>query len=650
MDIAAFLSQCKQMLSNMEQANLDRSQLSAKPLGWALILVGLTLFIAGALYRAGIFGSDIGLHFNFASNMFLTGIAVITAGGFLLRSNIRLTATLKILITLTFSISHFMALWFNGAIAGMFLSVVIVSLHLIWSARTALVLALVTMGFAGVMILQDPRVQPLISIRVLISSTLILLIIQVLSRQISASYRKSLQVSENLSALVQNLDGQLDQKRHMLDMALRIDANSGLLNATGFDEVVKGRLATAANQVRHAVLCIKMKDIDLSYSLLSEGERKALLTIISQRIWHVAGSDGVVARAGRLDFLVLMMLEEGDGCNDDVQLAAILNFLGQPIQLRHHTIPCNTFIGVSVYPTNSFVASELRRQAEIAAKTALMSETLHILHFDPSIDSSLADRMKIVSGVTAAIELDQFVLEYQPVFELGYERFQKVEALIRWNHPELGRLPPGRFIPLMEPKQLVEITAWVLNTVNTQMKDWHARTGMRLAVAVNVPAPYLMDRMKHQHLLFNGLKSLDPDTGSLVFEITENSLFEAGEDGIHFLAKLRAQGVQIALDDFGTGFSNLRQLEVLPLDLLKIDKSLIDEISESERKMALCGYIIRLGHELGLKVVAEGIETERQRDAMIWAGCDSGQGYLFSKPLPADQVSALFGDNGYAVT
>ncbi len=645
LDVHGMLARSKRMLRDLAQANLDRSQLSAKPLALTLLAVGASLTLAGLLYRTNYLGTSAGIRVSYSAMALASGVVIMLLAALLVKSGRRLTAGVKTLVTLTCAVLYLMALTLNGIMPAIFLPVVVITFHLMWHARVSLVVTLLVTAVSAPFMLRDPAASQAVSARLLICTVIIILMMQILSRQIIRSYRKSLQVSEQLSGMVGSLGEQLDDSQDRLEMALRTDADSGLMNTAGFEDVADGQLVGASAESRYAVLCIKLKGMEISKSLLAEGERKALLKIISQRLWRVAGSDGAVARSGRSDFLVLMKLEEGDGRNDDVQLAEILDNLGQPLQLRHHTIPCHPFIGASIWPIDGRDSADLRRKAETAARMAMGDGINHVVRFDSSMQQAIRERMLMTSGIKAAIDMNQFELEYQPVFNLGHEHFNKVEALIRWNHPELGRVPPNRFIPLLDPEQLIEVTAWVLNTINAQMKHWHAQTGMRLDVAVNIPAPYLKDRIGREQYFFERLKSFNPESGSLIFEITENSLFEAGEEGLRFLGKLRAEGIRIALDDFGTGFSNLRQLEVLPLDILKIDKSLIDEIGESERKMALCGYIIRLGHELGLKVVAEGIETEGQRDALIWAGCDYGQGYLFAKPLPAARIPDFFSDS-----
>ncbi len=645
LDVHGMLARSKRMLRDLEQANLDRSQLSAKPLALTLLAVGASLTLAGLLYRTNYLGTSAGIRVSYSTMALASGVVIMLLAALLVKSGRRLTAGVKTLVTLTCAVLYLMALTLNGIMPAIFLPVVVITFHLMWHARVSLVVTLLVTAVSAPFMLRDQAASQAVSARLLICTIIFILMMQILSRQIIRSYRKSLQVSEQLSGMVGSLGEQLDDSQDRLEMALRTDADSGLMNTAGFEDVADGQLVGASAESRYAVLCIKLKGMEISKSLLAEGERKALLKIISQRLWRVAGSDGAVARSGRSDFLVLMKLEEGDGRNDDVQLAEILDNLGQPLQLRHHTIPCHPFIGVSIWPIDGRDSADLRRKAETAARMAMGDGINHVVRFDSSMQQAIRERMLMTSGIKAAIDMNQFELEYQPVFNLGHEHFNKVEALIRWNHPELGRVPPNRFIPLLDPEQLIEVTAWVLNTINAQMKHWHAQTGMRLDVAVNIPAPYLKDRIGREQYFFERLKSFNPESGSLIFEITENSLFEAGEEGLRFLGKLRAEGIRIALDDFGTGFSNLRQLEVLPLDILKIDKSLIDEIGESERKMALCGYIIRLGHELGLKVVAEGIETEGQRDALIWAGCDYGQGYLFAKPLPAARIPDFFSDS-----
>ncbi len=642
LDVAGILSRSKGMLRNLAQANKDRSQLSLKALALMLLAVGLTMTVAGILYRINYFGIYAGIRVSYAWMALSTGIVISLLALYLLSPGRLLTTGVKTAVTLICSLLYVVALYLNGIMPAIFLPVMVITFHMLWPPRLSLAMTVSISAISAPFMLQDPTGSPAISARILICTAIIIMIMQIISRQIISSYRRSLQVSGQLADLVASLDGQLEQSRSDLETALRTDADTGLMNTAGFEDIVNGKFLGATANMRYAVVCIKLKGMEVSKSLLAEGERKALLRIISQRLWHAVGSDGAVARSGRADFLMLIELEHGDGRNDDVLLAEILKNLGQPIQLRHHRIPCHPFMGASVWPTDGHDSKDLRRNAETAIQMAMDDEDIKVVFYDSGMRTSIRERIQMTSGIAAAIKQGQFELEYQPVFDLGHEWFNKVEALIRWNHPELGRVPPNRFIPLLDSEQLVEVTVWVLNTVNAQMKHWHAQTGMRLDVAVNIPSAYLQDRIAKQEFFFQRLDTFDRNTGNLIFEITESSLFEAGEEGLDFLAKIRQRGFQIALDDFGTGFSNLRQLETLPLDVLKIDKSLIDEIDASERKMALCGYIIRLGHELGLKIVAEGIETETQRDALIWAGCNYGQGYLFSRPLPAGRIPDFF--------
>ncbi len=640
LDVAGVLSQSMHMLGDLEQAKLDRSQLPAKSLAWTMMTVGLVLTASGIFFLEGPKSMNSGL--RSPAGAILIGSVIVAASLYLLIFVKRLSQPVKIFIALLLICCYAAALLVNGAMPVLLLPAVVVMFHLFFDAGRALTMSFLAAAVSVAAIFLDASMVGAVSARIMLCSVVVAVMMQALSRQVSRSYGKSLRVSAQLSTLVDRLDEMLDESHSRLDSALRTDIDSGLMNTTGFDDLVNSRFMAGGGQARYALLFIKFKGLDISKSVLSEGERKAFLKMLCQRLWHAAGSDGSIGRAGRSDFMVLLKSGEGDGILDGARLAAILKSLEEPIHLREHTVLCNPFIGMSVWPTDGQGAEELRRKAETAAQTTAADGSKRILAYDASMHSSIRERLKIVSGIKAAIDTDQFVLEYQPVFDLGFERFNKVEALIRWNHPELGRIPPNRFIPMLDDDQLVQVTSWVLNGVSAQLKRWHAKSGIRMDVAVNIPSAYLQDRIANQELFFRHLDGFDRKTGSLIFEITESSLFEAGDDALEFLAKVRRRGFQVALDDFGTGFSNLRQLETLPLDILKIDKSLIDEIDASERKMALCGYIIRLGHELGLKVVAEGIETENQRDALIWAGCNYGQGYLFSRPQPPERIPDLF--------
>jgi EAL domain-containing protein (putative c-di-GMP-specific phosphodiesterase class I) len=177
-----------------------------------------------------------------------------------------------------------------------------------------------------------------------------------------------------------------------------------------------------------------------------------------------------------------------------------------------------------------------------------------------------------------------------------------------------------------------------------QLKQWHLNHGIWIEVSVNIPSAYLIDILKDINGLHNRLDSFVNKYGSFVFEITEKSLLVVGDDVLSLLEMLRKQGIGISLDDFGTGYSSIKQLGALPLDYLKIDKSLIDFIDASSSSATIVGYIVRLSHELNLKVIAEGVENESQNDALAWAGCDFAQGYLFSKPIAANQIPVFYGN------
>lgn len=249
-------------------------------------------------------------------------------------------------------------------------------------------------------------------------------------------------------------------------------------------------------------------------------------------------------------------------------------------------------------------------------------------------------RMKTINEMRYAIERNQFVLYYQPIIDLQGDNMLKAEALIRWQHPERGLLGPAEFIPLAEETGLIQrLGEWVFSTAVQQVKTWHEQGLPDVKISINV-SPL---QFKNQSFSANDWDKLIVSTGldynPIIIEITENLMMESSLPVTEALESLNACGFQIAIDDFGTGYSSLAYLQEFDADYLKIDKSFINKIEEKPEHLLLCEAIIAMARTLGIRVIAEGIETEPQHLSLKQAGCDFGQGWLYAKALPADQFS-----------
>ena len=260
------------------------------------------------------------------------------------------------------------------------------------------------------------------------------------------------------------------------------------------------------------------------------------------------------------------------------------------------------------------------------------------------------NRMSLLKELHNALSHDQLMVHYQPIVDLATRTVCKAEALLRWQHPVLGMVSPAEFIPLAEETGvIVEMGEWVFRTAAQQVKTWRQRYHSDFQISVNKsPVQFCDERYDQKHWL-RYLQQLDLPGQCIVAEITESVLLDASHPVAQQLLVFRDAGIQVALDDFGTGYSSLSYLKKFDIDYLKIDRSFVRHLASDSNDKVLCEAIIAMAHKLGIKVIAEGIETAEQFELLLAAGCDYGQGYLFSKPVCAEAFEALLVTNGSAL-
>jgi EAL domain-containing protein (putative c-di-GMP-specific phosphodiesterase class I) len=263
--------------------------------------------------------------------------------------------------------------------------------------------------------------------------------------------------------------------------------------------------------------------------------------------------------------------------------------------------------------------------------------------YKPALQEAMVERLERTAELQRAVDERQFVLHYQPIVNLEGGETIGVEALVRWNHPELGLLQPKDFIPIAEETGLIiPLGRWVLEQACTQAAEWqrnHNLTG-RLRMSVNISARHFQHKGLYDDVA-RAVRAADLDPTSLVLEITESVLVQDAESVIAQMLELKLLGVAFAIDDFGTGYSSLSYLKRFPIDILKVDKSFVDDVGNSVEQGALAEAIVQLGKTLHLETVAEGVEQSAQVDGLRALGCQYGQGFFFAKPLRADEIDAL---------
>jgi diguanylate cyclase len=337
------------------------------------------------------------------------------------------------------------------------------------------------------------------------------------------------------------------------------------------------------------------------------------------------------------------MLLEGmtDAEAVEAMVRQLLDSVCEPVALGLHDVVPTAWIGISVSPADGNSAEALHKCADLAGTRAREDGNAHFKFASPEMNAKSYERMTLGLQLRGAAQRGELRLHYQPKLDLASNRIVGAEALVRWQHPEHGLIPPVSFIPLAEELGLIcSIGQWVIEQACIEAAGW-AKAGLgELKIAVNVAKPQFLNgdlcAVLRQAMLDSGLPARQ-----LVLELTESMLMDDLQDALSLMGELKALGVTLSIDDFGTGYSSLSYLKRMPIDELKIDRSFVIDLPGQKADSAIVQAVIDLGHSLGMSVIAEGVESTGQLDSLKHLGCDQYQGFLFSKPLPGDRFTQL---------
>ncbi len=369
-----------------------------------------------------------------------------------------------------------------------------------------------------------------------------------------------------------------------------------------------------------------------------------LLRQVADRLKGYTRKSDTLARMGGDEFLVILNRIVDIS---DVSKAAqrILNALVTPFSIEGRLLHIGASIGISVFPDQGLDATELQRNADIAMYSAKNEGGNRYRYYTEEMNALVIERLEIENDLRKALERNEFELFFQPQFQLSSRDVYGVEALLRWNHPELGRIPPARFIPIAEETGLIiPLGSWVLRTACEQNRTWQDAGYSPFRIAVNVSAlqvvhPGFVDEVAAV------LQETGLDPRWLELEITESVLMRDMSVVARLLQEIRRLGVSVAIDDFGNGYSSMSYLQRLPVDCLKVDQSFIREIEQlselSTRSRTLLRTFVSLAASLGVRLLAEGVESDEQFKFLNEIGCEMGQGFLLGVPMPANEIEML---------
>ncbi|WP_426437279.1 EAL domain-containing protein [Bradyrhizobium genosp. P] len=415
----------------------------------------------------------------------------------------------------------------------------------------------------------------------------------------------------------------------------RHDALTRLANRTVLAERIEQAVAQAGRGCGFAVLCMDLDNFKQVNDTLGHPVGDELLCAVADRLNACIREVDTVARLGGDEFAVVQC--GIDSSEDSERLARrIVERIGAPYELSGHRVVVGCSVGISLAPGDGMTGEKLLKNADVALYQAKMEGRGTWRFFEPAMDVTLQTRRSLELDLREAMSRDEFALFYQPLYDLHRDRICGFEALLRWNHPKRGLVPPDQFIPITEEIGLITpLGEWVLNRACEQAALWPGE----MKIAVNVSAVQFRDQGLVE-VVGRALAASKLSPHRLELEITESVLLANSTETIAMLHQLKAQGVRIALDDFGTGYSSLSYLRSFPFDKLKIDQSFVRDATATHGSKSIVRAVINLGRNLGMTTIAEGVETIEQLNHMRAEGCNEAQGFLFSRPVPESEIAS----------
>jgi diguanylate cyclase (GGDEF)-like protein len=447
-------------------------------------------------------------------------------------------------------------------------------------------------------------------------------------------------------ARIQELFEELEAKNSQLSKMAMYDHLTGLPNRTLFRELFQHESAAARRQNDScALLFIDLDRFKAVNDTMGHAAGDELLLGVSQRLVATLRESDIVCRVSGDEFLVLLT-QAGNWEQVSVTAERLLRAVQQPLLLPRaaSTAQVSASIGIALFPNDGDDFETLARCADLAMYKSKDLGKGRYSFYQPDLDIAYRSRLELERELLQAIAHNELLLHYQPVYDVRSGRLVGCEALVRWMHPQRGLLMPGTFIQTAEETGLIrELGLWTLDAACAQLAQWKASGLHPGRVAVNVSALQFRDQRLPQ-VLQSAMQTYDIRPGELELELTESTLMSDTESAQATVASLRELGVALAIDDFGTGYSSLSYIKRLRPDKLKIDRSFVKDLPSDVDDRALTEAIVSIAQALSITVVAEGVETEEQRDYLLAQGCSLQQGYLIGRPMPAERMAALMAD------
>ncbi|MEW6314390.1 MAG: EAL domain-containing protein [Pseudomonadota bacterium] len=432
-------------------------------------------------------------------------------------------------------------------------------------------------------------------------------------------------------------------RERQLEMLAHYDTLTGLPNRILLQDRVDQALTHASrHNKRVGLLYVDLDRFKNINDSLGHFIGDVLLQAMAQRFRTCIRDEDTISRLGGDEFIVVLPDTNIEGAAHVAQ--KILISAGERYEIEGHEMTVTPSIGISIYPEDGRNFDTLFKNADAAMHHAKSNGRNNYQFFTAQMNESALERLTLENGLRRALERGEFLLHYQPQIEIDSGRLLGMEALIRWQHPVLGLVPPGKFIPVAEESGLiVPIGEWVLSEACRQNRAWQEAGLPEFAVAVNLSALQFHQKNLPEKIIL-ALEESGLDASYLELELTESLVMQHAEETITVMQHLKSMNLRLSIDDFGTGYSSLSYLKQLPIDRLKVDRSFVNDVASNPDDAAIVRAVISMAHNLRLRVIAEGVETEEQLAFLKSEGCDEMQGYYYSKPMPAADVAEFLAD------
>jgi len=434
---------------------------------------------------------------------------------------------------------------------------------------------------------------------------------------------------------------EVEKQKNILHHQAHHDALTGLPNKILFMDRLEQAIKKAKRSFNKiAVLFIDLDNFKKINDSMGHDTGDEVLVQVATRLQNCIRKSDTLARLGGDEFIII--IDEIKDKDLAIHLAQKLVLaMSEPLHVKGQDTYITNSVGVSIFPEDGYDANTLLKNADAAMYKAKDDGKNSYQFYKEEMTEKAFERLLMENSLRQALENEEFVVHYQPQIDTKTEELVGMEALVRWNHPSMGLVPPSKFIPLAEETGLiVQLDRWVMKTAMNQISKWNSQNAENKFVSLNLSMKQL-DQKDFLEFVKKSLHETKCLPSFLELEITESQIMKDAKKCIHILEKVKELGILISIDDFGTGYSSLSYLKKFPISKIKIDQSFVRDLPTDEDDVALVKAIISIAKNLNLSTIAEGVETNEQREFMLKHGCDKIQGYFYSKPIPADEMEKL---------